>query len=810
MMTTSKTELSAIGTVGWQPTKQEIGAKALHLHLASSWGFNVPKGFVIPAVRWDGAPSIPSELAASLLPAAEKLGPGPYAVRSSATLEDGSQTSFAGQFVSILNVPKDGLSEAVLSCLQSLDAAQVKAYHASGGGAMAVLIQQMVPADVAGVAFSANPVSGNRHEVVIEAVTGLGEKLVSGEVSPEEIVWNASEIQRKGAAVKELTEPMIAKIAEVAKVLESKFGCPQDIEWAFSNGEFFLLQSRPITALPIAPIPIAIEIPKGSWKRDDHHTIPTPFTWDLFFDPYGKAFTEVLKTYGLPVKGMDFKLIGGHLYARMEMAGGGGSKNPPDWVMWLVARLIPAMRKMNKHAGPFFDGKSYRKPVVEWEASDAQWFKDQIASFNLKTLGDLSTSALIQQMDQLKTIAIKGAQVHAGLGMASFTCIGVFAIFCKSHLGWDYKKTLAVLSGNSGATTQHLVELETICLQNLSHAQIQEMPLERKTIAQVLEEYPKLNQEFSAWMERHTMRMSDYDVNNPTWGENLHYLHQTLASQLQQLKAGNTLTNRLQKEDGVEIDAARTQLADSGLRSEFEELLEWARKGYFIRDANGIECISKVWGMLRLHLLEAGRRISDLPNGPEDMVMLTQAEVVQALQGKFQNLKATILHRLGERQWAKFNRGPAAYGPAEAPLPNLAPFPSGLKKLFGLFEFMTSIEPDAASNLQKSDSSNLVNGLGVFAGKYTGIARIVEGPHQFSRVQQGEILVCRITSGEWSVLFNRLGALVTEEGGYLSHPAIIAREFALPAVVACENVTKKIVDGQVITVDGTTGTVFWE
>jgi hypothetical protein len=704
-MTTTLKALLPIGGKGAPLTKFEIGAKALHLHQAAQWGFNVPKGFVVPAALFTESGPVAASLAQEILVAAAALGEGPYAVRSSATLEDGAETSFAGQFVTVLGVESQDLIAAVETCRQSIDAIQVQAYASQGGGSMAILIQQMVPAEIAGVAFSANPISGERSEVVIEAVVGLGDKLVSGEVIPEQITWKSTAIHRNGPKIQTLTEAMISKIAEVAKSLESKFGCPQDIEWAFSKGEFFLLQSRPITALPIAPIPIKIEIPKGSWKRDDHHTVPTPFTWDLFFGNYAAAFTEVLKTYSLPVKSMQFKVIGGHLYSRMEMAGGGGSKNPPDWVMWLVTRLIPAMRKMNKHAGPFFESKAYRRPILEWESSDEQYFKQELAVMHPKTLHELSNAALIDQMARLREVAIRGAWVHAGLGMASFSCIGVFAIFCKTHLGWEYPKSLAVLSGNSTASTQHLLDLEGICKQHFSPNALQQLPLERKSTAEILADNPKFKDAVAAWIDVHGMRMSDYDVNNLTWGENIQFLHQTIHHQLQMLKAGKSMESRLQKEDSAEIEVARKHFRDKGMLAEFEDLLEWGRKGYFIRDANGIECISKVWGLLRLHLLEMGKRIADLPNGPEDMVMLTQTEADQALKGELPQLKETILHRLGEMQWAKFNRGPVSYGPPEAPMPNLKPFPDGLKKLFGLFEFMEAIEP----SVQEKSKPDLPN-----------------------------------------------------------------------------------------------------
>jgi phosphoenolpyruvate synthase/pyruvate phosphate dikinase len=232
----------------------EIGAKAANLARLAAVGFPVPAGLVVtPAAeeRWE-------EALPHLLEAAGALGVGRFAVRSSGTSEDLEDASFAGQYETILGVPFDGLPEAVRSVFVSADASRVSAYQEAQGEAsagdrrprMAVLVQAMVGADAAGVAFTANPLTGERGEVVITAVRELGERLVSGAAVGDEWVVRDGEAVCKRADEGAISAGQAANIAALARRVEEHFESPQDIEWAISASRLYLLQARPMTALP--------------------------------------------------------------------------------------------------------------------------------------------------------------------------------------------------------------------------------------------------------------------------------------------------------------------------------------------------------------------------------------------------------------------------------------------------------------------------------------------------------------------------------------------------------------------------------
>jgi pyruvate,water dikinase len=232
----------------------ELGAKAANLGRLAREGFPVPPGLVVtPAAegRW-------GEASPRLLEAAAGLGAERFAVRSSGTAEDLEGASFAGQYETILGVPLGGLPEAVRRVFDSAGASRVSAYREARGEAsagsgrprMAVLVQAMVEADSSGVAFTANPVTGRRDEVIVTAVRGLGERLVSGDAVGDEWVVRGEDATLRRESEGALTARRALEVAGLARRVEAHFGPPQDVEWAISGDELYLLQARPMTALP--------------------------------------------------------------------------------------------------------------------------------------------------------------------------------------------------------------------------------------------------------------------------------------------------------------------------------------------------------------------------------------------------------------------------------------------------------------------------------------------------------------------------------------------------------------------------------
>lgn len=268
-----------ISLTDWQSlTPLVAGGKAASLaHLLKN-GFNIPAGFVVKAET-----SLTSKDAEeTILNAFDKLNSQNVAVRSSATAEDSQTSSWAGQLETILGATRDTLLEAVDQCRQSINSKRARVYakhhkFLPTDQKVAVIVQAMVNSEISGVLFSANPVTNNANQVVIEAVFGLGELLVQGLTTPEtivasktsdtnairsphhqtrQLVFNDGQVTELNLPVKLLsrdilTKNQIDKLVELARRIENLYGCPQDIEFAIAEDQIFILQSRPITTLQV-------------------------------------------------------------------------------------------------------------------------------------------------------------------------------------------------------------------------------------------------------------------------------------------------------------------------------------------------------------------------------------------------------------------------------------------------------------------------------------------------------------------------------------------------------------------------------
>lgn len=247
---------------------RRCGGKAARLAAALQAGHPVPEGYVLPVEALQGVdPSapLPPELVAAIAEALARLG-GPVAVRSSGLAEDLAEGSFAGQYETVLDVQgPEAACEAVRRCLESARSERVRVYRESrglDGAPLALLLQRYLPARAAGVAFTAHPVTGERDVVVLSAVAGVGEGLVSGQADAEE--W---EIRGEVALRRRCLQPVLSEdeARQIARLARSQVG-PTDIEWALHEGALWLLQARPMTALPE---PVRWEAPlPGGWVRN--------------------------------------------------------------------------------------------------------------------------------------------------------------------------------------------------------------------------------------------------------------------------------------------------------------------------------------------------------------------------------------------------------------------------------------------------------------------------------------------------------------------------------------------------------------
>ena len=243
-------------------------------------------------------------------------------------------------------------------------------------------------------------------------------------------------------------------------------------------------------------------------------------------------------------------------------------------------------------------------------------------------------------------------------------------------------------------------------------------------------------------------------------------------------------------------------------RERFERTLERATTYYPIREDNEFYTVSAPLAVFRFVALELGRRLAERGQvaSADEVFFLELAEAERALESG-DDFREIVRRRRGERAWALAHPAPPSYGKNPGPPPDPSVFPGeAATMLRATLWALENVFASEASQARQADSTR-IKGIGAAPGSYTGPVRVIMGEEQFDKIEAGDVLVCPITSPVWSVLFPSVGALVTDTGGILSHPAIIAREYGIPAVVATGNATALLKDGQLVTVDGGAGTV---
>ena len=797
------------------------GRKAATLAALAARGFPVPPGFVVTTAACerilatvdDAAEDLaraefPDDVWAGIVSGLRQLGGGVVAVRSSATAEDLPDASYAGQYETVLRVSgPDEVAQAVRRCLASAWSARVRAYSGSHRDPMAVLVQRLVPADAAGVVFTANPVTGDR-EILVSAVRGLGDRLVSGEATPDEWVVRGDEVRCLRAPENAIDLATVHDVVALARRVHEFGGCPQDLEWAIAGGDLFLLQARPITALPRPP---QIRPPAdGFWRKDTtHYPMPlTPFGASVYLPAIGRAASVMVDDFGLLFEGVEQRCLGGEVYARAIPVGGKERPPPPAWVMWIAARIVPALRRRSRVAEKAIASGLSEQLLDRWETEWRDAFRDEAESFKRVDLSALSDEDLLGHLDLLKDFLDRGQLVHFRLNGAYTVPLYELLVACEDLLGWDSVASLALVAGSSDVSAEPGRELRVLASRFATEAAALRALDEAgdDVLARLQEASPALADAFRAYIDRYGHRTASYDPGDPTLFERPALLAGLLRDRV---SAGDR-----DRRDGSQIsqDAfarAHTTLAHRSEddRDRFELAVEAARRVYGNREDNIFWLDNQPCAFLRYTAVEIGRRLADrgLLARATDAVFLEEMELRGALADRAnEDLRALVARRKAERAWVAAHPGPATYGTDPGPPPDLSPLPPALRLVnTAALHWMQLLFPTEETGIAQAQ----LRGVPGSPGRYTGPVRLVRDETEFPKLRPGDVLVCPITSPAWSVLFVQAGAVVTDGGGVLAHTAVIAREYGLPAVLATGAATQRLRDGDRVTVDGTAGVV---
>ncbi|AGL03498.1 PEP/pyruvate-binding domain-containing protein [Desulfoscipio gibsoniae] len=816
-----------------------VGTKATNLSRLLAAGFPVPDGIVVTTAAFAAHVAatfndpgqaadvivkkpLPAPIEEALHRALAAFGDAPLAVRSSGVAEDLAGASFAGQYETVLNVRGyNATADAVCKCWASAFSGHILTYQTNrelGADRMAVLIQPMIEADAAGVAFTANPVTGDRSETVVSAVRGLGERLVSGQASPDEWVVREGRAVCRSSPENALGEREVLAVAELARQVEKYFGNPQDIEWVLKDGKLYLLQARPITTLSDAgetePVPVPVEPPSGYWERgDSHYPQPLyPLTRSVLLPAANPGFRKMCTEFGLLTETVEEREIGGWVYLRMVPLGGKDRPPLPDWLTGLLIRLLPSLRARIRDCTEAARADKAGKCIEQWYAEFKPNLIKQLTALRDTKLQTLPADGLDRHAEAVSLLVRESQEMHMMLNQSLNLLLAEFTFTCRDLLGWKEEQAFEMLSGLSETSSAPARALARIAQQVRENPSLSDLfqQTDRPTLERMAAADAGFAKAFASYQREFGCRTIRYEVADPTLAETPELLLALIANQISRNYNPEADAQALAEKRAHLVSQARRMLSGrpAAERDRFERAMTRAERAYPVREEHGFYDTSMPLALLRYISLEMGRRLVEHKQiAKQDDVFFLEFKEARMALGTGENLHELVARRKGERAWVLANPGPASYGTLPPAPPSFAALPAEARWVHeAVMWFYERVFAAAASGSRQADARAL-KGIAASAGRYTGPVRVILSESEFHRIQPGDVLVCPITSPVWSVLFPSVGALVTDSGGFLSHSAIIAREYHIPAVVATGNATQILRDGQLVTVEGATGTV---
>jgi phosphoenolpyruvate synthase/pyruvate phosphate dikinase len=756
-----------------------------------------------------------------------------YAVRSSATAEDLATASFAGQQDTYLNIiGEEAILKHISKCWASLFTDRAVIYRMQNGFDhkkvhLAVVIQKMVYPEAAGIMFTADPISSNRKLLSIDASFGLGEALVSGLVSADSYKVQEEEIVAKMIATKKLaiygrkeggtetqqiapdqqktqtlTDQHILQLARIGRQIEAHFGRPQDIEWCLVDDTFSIVQSRPITTL--FPIPEANDQENHVYISVGHQQMMTDAMkplgisfWQLtaarpMFTAGGRLFVDVTPLLVSPE-------------SRETLLDTMGQHDPlmKDALMTIIERgdFIPSSPGGTKEQSP---GKSNQgrsltnfKALNEYDpAIVSDLIKRSETSIeelkqNIQTKsGSDLTDFILEDIPQLKKILFDPQS--SGVFMTAMNASAWINEKMEEWLGEkNVADTLSQSVPNNITSEMGLALLDVAdvirpypeVIAYLQHAKDDNFLDELVTFAGGKETQDAL----SAYLNKYGMRgVGEIDITRPRWSEKPTALVPLILSNIKNFAPGESKRRfeqgrqeALQKEQEV-LDRLQ-QLPDGEQKAqETKRMISLVRNFIGYREYPKYGMISRYFVYKQALLKEAEQLVqANVLHEKEDIYYLT-----------FEELRAVV--RTNKLDYQIISKRKDEY--------------TFYEKLTPPRVLTSDGEIIAGKYKRENLPAAALVGLPVSSGVIEGRARVIFNMED-ADLEEGDILVTAFTDPSWTPLFVSIKGLVTEVGGLMTHGAVIAREYGLPAVVNVENATRLINDGQRIRVNGTEGYV---
>jgi pyruvate,water dikinase len=450
-----------------------------------------------------------------------------------------------------------------------------------------------------------------------------------------------------------------------------------------------------------------------------------------------------------------------------------------------------------------FENRRWRSEMERW---DSEW-KPQIRATNRElrdvTPGDLDDEGLIQHLEAARQANSDHNVLSFRIVLAYVILLGDFLAHAREWTDRSAADLVGLMEGSSPLSAGAVEELEAVTTALQSDQDAEELLFLDEDPATILDDLRTgddgVGTAVEEWLDVVGYRVvSGFGLSDQYALERPETLVNTLRGALNEDDDGRPGPNQSEALDAIRGDIP------SSKRETFDDLLQEARSAYRIRDDRAL-VTSTTQGLLRRALMEAGRRLAERGQlrDPEHVVDLRHEEVVAALRGRPAPTASEVAAHARYRQNHDTSDAPDRLGPAQ---PDSVPLDQLPEAATRLMRAMTAYGWANAEGSETSDSTT-IRGLGVGQGTFQGPAKLVTGSDDFGDIQDGDIVVAEVTTPAFNVILPMVGAVVTDTGGMLSHPAIVAREFGIPGVVGCEDATDRIQDGDQLIVDGGEGTV---
>ena len=790
-------------------------------------GFPVPDGFVLPPCGFSGDSMLPEawKQVKTYLEQLRLKQPGvAFAVRSSALSEDSPQASFAGEFESVLNVRSDEEIQAAIQAVhQSRKNERVQAYSQAKGLSaaheIAVVVQQLVEAESSGILFTANPVTGQRDQAVINAAWGLGEAVVGGLVTPDTLIMDTSSgkvLSRETAEKFVMTVRMehntgeqpvpenlrhaavlsdiqAVELAGIGERIEALYGMPMDIEWVYSAEKFYIVQARPITALPVPEPP-----PPSQWKLNIRggkamrnnivELMAEPLT--PLFGTWGRAAINASMNRLLANFGLGGVLPAEAIITVNEYAYYNGSIKASG-----IFKLLFNMRSILK--------RMFTGAVERWTEIGRPRYLQSVASWQTQDWRSLSSVELLDAARQQVEAALDAfGALFAGAIPAAWITEALFTVAYKMLikrpidppaptflLGFDSLPIRAEKALYDLAAWARLYPSLAAYLKDTPTTPLARRLLEGQPPTDVdADLWAEWQSRFQAYLQQFGHTIYNLDFSNPTPADDPAPLLETLKLFLS--GQGTDPYARQQAASLRRTAATHTQLNRlTGFRLKiFRRLLDTAQRYAPLRE-DGLADLGLAYPLLRKMLRELGSRFvqAGLIAEGDDIFWLEKEEVEQAA--------------------AKLDRGERLESLAECIPQRKAVIRAARRVKPPIMLPRIPLLEKTMSKRSTPRKGNTLKGVGASPGKVTATACVLRSFDDFPKMLTGNVLVASITTPAWTPLFARASAIVTDIGGPLSHGSIVAREYGIPAVLGTGSATAAIHTGQMVTVDGDTGII---